>query len=503
MSEADVFLEKGILISPEVLKDKDLLSKLSLLDPNGLKDVMVIDREFLEKQHLKLADEKNEKKSDFHVVLSYDKKPKKISVLDFVSYFNKRFDALSQFLRQRTEFSRTISINRIKSKQERESVSVIGLVFEKSVTKNNNIILTLEDPTGRINVFFRSDKKELYEQAKDVVLDELVGIEGFTSKDMIYANQIYLPDVPLVKELKKSPADESLMLLGDPHFGSKVFLKQEFEDFIEWINLRKGNDEQRSIASKIKYIVLAGDLVEGVGIYPGQEKDLAIMDIKEQYDEFTRYLKEIPSNIQIFICPGNHDVGRISEPQQPMNHSYAEELRKLPNVTLLSNPSVINIGGKPGFPGFDVLIYHGYSMIYYADNVDSIRSRGGQKRPDLIMKFLLQRRHLAPTHTSNLYIPDPEEDPLIIKSIPDLFITGHIHRVSATNFRNITMVSCSCWTAVTEDQEKRGLQPQPAKVPVINLMTRDVKIINFLKCKEGGEKEKELHLASSVEVDKR
>jgi len=29
--------------------------------------------------------------------------------------------------------------------------------------------------------------------------------------------------------------------------------------------------------------------------------------------------------------------------------------------------------------------------------------------------------------------------------------------------------------------EKRGLQPQPARVPLINLKTREVKIINFSK----------------------
>jgi len=491
LKETDAFLKKGILISPDVLKDKALLSQLSSLDPEGLDDVMLIDKAFLEKRGLIVGEEK---RSDFRVVFSYDKKPKKIVVSDFISYFNRRFETLSQFLRQRVEFSRAISINRLKSKQERESVSVIGLVFEKSITKNNNIILKLEDPTGNISVLFRNDKKELFEQAKDVVLDELIGIEGFTSKDIIYANQIYFPDIPLVKELKKSPVDESVVLLGDPHFGSKVFLKQEFEDFLEWINQRKGNEEQRNLASKIKYMILVGDLVEGVGIYPDQEKDLAILDIKEQYGQFIEYLKKIPQHIQIFICPGNHDVGRISEPQQPMIHSYAEGLQKLPNVTLLSNPAVINIGAKLGFPGFDMLIYHGYSMIYYANNVESIRSKGGQKRADLIMKLLLQKRHLAPTHTSNLYIPDSEGDPLIISSIPDFFITGHIHRVSVTNFRNITMANCSCWTAVTEDQEKRGLQPQPAKVPVINLMTREVKIINFLKDKE---KEKESLPASS------
>jgi DNA polymerase II small subunit len=164
-------------------------------------------------------------------------------------------------------------------------------------------------------------------------------------------------------------------------------------------------------------------------------------------------------------------------------HSYAESLKKLPNVLLLSNPAMINIGATPDFSGFDMLLYHGYSLIYYSDHVDTIRQKGGQKRPDLLMKLLLQMRHLAPTHTSNLYTPDSNFDPLIITRIPDFFITGHIHRVSVSNYKNITLVNCSCWSDITEDQEKRGLQPQPARVPIVNLKTREAKVINFFRDK--------------------
>jgi DNA polymerase II small subunit len=480
LNKPDFFLEKGIFISPEVLNDPILLNKLDQIDPASLADTVIIDKDFFSQKNMIKSEG-----SPFRIIFSYDKKPHKINVQDFVAYFNRRFEGLSLFLRQRSEFGRTVSINRLKSKADREKVSIIGLVFEKVITKNNNIILTIEDPSGSINVLIKPDKKELYAQAKDIVLDELIGIEGSISHEFIYANQIYFPDIPLIKELKKGPVDVNVVLFGDPHFGSKVFLKDEFEDFLEWINQRKGSPEQREIAGKVKYMIIVGDLVEGVGIYPDQEKDLAIMDIQEQYDLFASYLRKIPNHIRIFICPGNHDVGRISEPQQPLLHFFAANIAKLPNVTLISNPAIINIGAQDGFVGFDFLIYHGYSFIYYANNVESIRSKGGQKRADLIMKLLLQKRHMAPTHTSNLYIPDVKEDPLIIKDIPDFFITGHIHRVSVNNFRNVTMASCSCWTAITEDQEKRGLQPQPAKIPVINLKTREVKILNFLKEKKG------------------
>ena len=506
------FLEKGILVSPEVADNPVLLEKLTHLTDLQLEEVMVIDKDFLAQKGL-LADpgnlgkaEKTEckeaevssgaqiqapdaSKGAVKVLFSYNKEPGKITVGDFVAYFNRRFEALSAMLRQRQEMQRVTSINRIKSKTGRENVSLMGMVFEKTITKNNNILLTLEDPTGTIKVLVNDKKKELFELAKERVLDELIGVEGMFVGNFVIANQIIFPDVPLLNELKKSPNEEHMVIIGDPHYGSKVFLKKEFEDFIDWINQNKGSKEQKEIASKIKYLIIVGDLVEGVGVYPNQDKDLEITDIKEQYDAFADYLKRIPSHISIIICPGNHDAGRISEPQPPLLHKYAESIRKLPNVILLSNPAFINIGATDKFSGFDLLLYHGYSLIYYADHVDSIRQKGGQKRADLLMKLLLQMRHLAPTHTSNLYTPDSNFDPLVINKIPDFFITGHIHRVSVSNYKNITLLNCSCWTDITEDMEKRGLQPQPARVLIVDLQTREVKVINFFSEEKGEKKE--------------
>lgn len=474
------FLEKGILLSQEVASNPALLEKLSQLNDQQLNGVFLIDRPFLEQKGL-LRKETHDHPQKFKVVFSYDKEPGKISVQDFVSYFNRRFESISSFLKQRQELQKITSISRIKSKKERDSVAFIGMVYSKSVTKNNNILLTMEDISGKINVLVSDKKKELFDFAKDLVLDEVIGIEGMAGGNFILANQIFLPDIPLIKELKKSPEDECIAFIGDPHFGSKHFLEEEFNEFIDWLNQRKGSTEQKEMASKVKYLVVIGDLVEGLGIYPGQEEDLEIKDIKQQYDLFTEFLKRIPPYITIVLCPGNHDAGRVSEPQPPLFHDYTKSLQSLPNVVLLSNPSIINLGAADGFSGFDLLLYHGYSLIYYADNVPSIRARGGQKKSELIMKFLLQRRHLAPTHTSNQYIPDRDQDPLVIDKIPDFFVTGHIHRVSVNNYKNITLLNCSCWTNITDDQEKRGLQPQPGRVLVVNLKSRDVKIINFFR----------------------
>jgi DNA polymerase II small subunit len=511
---SEVLLDKGWLLSPDLLEEEveqdiidDLLKKAddAMLILN--KDIYLLFLEqknqikanwadfekasfSKEKKHdakvyqsfldfLKAQTTKEEEKSQIKILYSYEEDPKKRTYDDFVRMFNARFRELHTILRQRQELQGLTSIARLLHKNERETVSVIGMIKDKALTKNKNILLTIEDLTGCIQAVISKDKKEAYDIAKDCVLDEVIGVVGASGKKVVFVTNLLLPDVPLSKELKKSPEEGYLVLLGDPHFGSKAFLKEPFERFLEWINGKAGNEEQKDVAKKIKYLICVGDLVEGVGIHPNQEEDLEIKDVKEQYAEFANYLKQIPKHIPIILISGNHDAGRIAEPQPRLYKDFAEPIWNLPNTTILSNPAWINLGATKDFSGFDILVYHGYSLIYYADNVESIRLSGGQKRPDLIMKFLLQRRHLAPAHASTQYLPIAERDPLVISKVPDFFITGHIHRMSASNYRNVTLLNCSCWTEMSEDQEKRGLEPQPGRVPIINLKTREVKVMNF------------------------
>lgn len=464
-----LLLEKGVLVSPEELKSEIVESLRT--ERSSVPKVKPLSTQ---KEEVKDSDSK------VKIVFNYDKKSKKRSITDFVKFFNNRFKALENIIRQRPEMKGLTSINKIKLKGEKETLSIICMVSSKTITKNNNIILTVEDLTGQIAVLIHQNNKEFFEIAKDLVLDEVIGIVGVNGKNIIFTNSIVFPDVPLNMELKKSPKEEYAIFISDIHFGANNFLKKEFEKFISWVNGEMGNEEQRKIGAKIKYIFIVGDLVEGVGVYPGQEKDLDILDIKQQYAELAKLLRKIKGGKKLIICPGNHDAGRIAEPQPSLYNEFAGSICDLPNVILVSNPSIINIGSSETFSGLDVLLYHGYSLIYYANMVNSIRSAGGQKRVDLIMKFLMQKRHLAPTHESNLYIPDDESDPLVINKIPDVFVTGHIHRATVSQYRGITLLNTSCWSEVTEDQTKRGLEPQPGRVFALNTQTRKVNVINFL-----------------------
>jgi len=429
--------------------------------------------------YLNVKEDKEE--SDVKILFSYKEESKKREVQDFVSFFNSRYKAIESMLKNRAELQNIMSINRILNKKERETVSLIGLVDDKKVTKNDNIILKLEDQTGSVSVLINKNKADLIKIAKDIVLDEVIGITGVNGENIVFANNILWPDIPIQKELKKAPYEAYAVCLSDLHVGSVDFLPEEFDKFIKWINCKTGNEKQREIARKVKYIFIVGDLVDGVGIYPGQDSDLLIKDIHKQYDECARLLKQIPKNIKLIICPGNHDAMRIAEPQPELYRDFASAIWELPNAVMVSNPAMVNIGSTKDFPGFDFLLYHGFSFDYFVANVESIRNQGGYDRADLIMKFLLQKRHLAPTHKSTLYIPDAKKDPLVISNVPDFFLTGHIHKSSVSNYRNVTMICGSCWQSKTSFQEKVGHHPEPCRVPIINLQTREVKILKFGK----------------------
>ncbi|MFH1212351.1 MAG: metallophosphoesterase [Candidatus Woesearchaeota archaeon] len=483
MNKQDVIsllLEKGVLVTPEEL------GLLGALSEQELKQ-FIISKEQGADFSLKKQENKESPvlfpETNITVLDEFKENPKKINVKDFVDVFNNRYEAIASMLKQRSELHSVVSVARAKSSANKR-VAIIGMVSEKSITKNNFIILKLEDQTGIIDAVIGPGNSEQYAAAEDVVEDEVLGVIGSVKNNTLFINTLYLPDVPYGGKLKKSPEEEYLVVLGDLHFGSRLFLKKEFEKFLLWINGIVGNEEQKRTAAKTRYIALTGDTVEGVGVYPSQEKELEIKDIRLQYDGLAALLKKIPARIQIIIIPGNHDACRLQEPQSQISRDFASSLWQLPNVRMASNPCMVRIAQKKDFEGFDILFDHGYSLIFFSQNVKSIREAGGQKRTDLIMKFLLQRRHLAPTHSSMAYIPSVP-DPLIINRVPDFFITGHVHRSAVANYKNITLVNSSCWNDISADQIKRGLEPLPGRLPIINLKTREVKIMNFYKGESG------------------
>ena len=426
----------------------------------------------------------NEKEDSVQILYNYTQISKKRSMNDFSFLFKKRYYSTLKILQGRKELSELVSISRLSGKNAKESVAFIGSVNEKSETANGNIILNIEDDTGFIKVIVTKNNNELFQTANDLVLDETIGITGMMGDNVVFANNIIFPDVPLSKELKKSPLDEYVLFISDLHFGSKYFLWKEWNKFLKWLNGDIGKESHKEIVKKIKYLVIGGDLVEGVGIYPGQENDLDVLSVYDQYKLFVNEIKKVSKDIKIIIIPGNHDAIRVADPQPPIPEKYVPELYEMENVYMLSSPSLVNIGRTKNFSGLDLLLYHGYSYTYYAETIPSIRDNGGMTRADLVLKFYLQRRHLGVTHGALQYVPETH-DSLFIANVPDVLVTGHIHRTTADTYRNVTILNCSTWIGMTDFQEKVGLEPEPARAILMSMKTRQIKILNF------SEKEKE------------
>ena len=95
------------------------------------------------------------------------------------------------------------------------------------------------------------------------------------------------------------------------------------------------------------------------------------------------------------------------------------------------------------------------------------------------------------------YIPC-EEDPMVIDIVPDIIITGDQHRSEVRMYNNILAISSSCWQAKTSFEEKVGNNPDPCKVPLFNLKSREIKMLDF---SDGVEQESDKLDTSEIELE--
>jgi len=401
--------------------------------------------------------------------------PKKIIQHDFVEHIRNRYSYLKNLLINRPEVSGAVSISKLPVNEEAQ---IIACILDIQKLPTGTLKLMLEDFTGTITAIISAKNEDLMKKASYLTLDETLAFIGSQGKNVFFIKDIVWPDIPN-KPVHKSPDEVYAAFSGDMHFGSHMFMPKEFDKFVQWLQGKLGNEKQREIARKTKYLFIPGDVVDGVGIYPEQNKELNITDIYKQYEFAAQQLAQIPDNKHIIIIPGNHDALRLCEPQPQLYKDLAAPIYELPNVISLSNPAIVNIHKQDDFPGVDVMLYHGYSFDYFVDDIEALRLAGGYDAPDKVMEYLLKRRHLAPTYGATLALP-MADDPLLIRSVPDVVVTGHVHKSKIGLYKQVLLVSGSCWQSKTVFQERVGHHPEPARVPILNLQTRKATTLRFV-----------------------
>ena len=372
---------------------------------------------------------------------------------DLITYFQSRYEKLSKILKQRPDLKMTTKVADIEDGQT--TLNLILMVKEIRSTKNGHKFVEFEDDTGSISILFSNKNEELFADAEKLVRDEVVGVIANKNDDFVIANQLIYPDVTRIEEKEM---DFGIVFLSDVHIGSLTFLEDAFQKFIDWINCEYGNEDQRKVAEDIKYLIVAGDIVDGIGVYPNQDKELSIKDIRKQYDEAARFLGNIRSDIKIIITPGNHDASRLAEPQPAVPEEYAKSLYKLNNVEFVSNPAVVSLDG------INVLIYHGESFNELPMAIKGL----SYEKNEQMMEELLRKRHLAPIYGERTPLASELEDYLVIETIPDIFHTGHIHINSYKKYNGIHLINSGTFQTQTEYQKIKNIEPTPAQVPVID-----------------------------------
>lgn len=379
---------------------------------------------------------------------------------EFVSVFRDRFERLSGKLRSRVNARPAGSVEEMPGG---EDVAIVGMINDIRSTANGHWLVELEDTSGVFPCLIMKDR-QFADVVDELLCDEVIAVDGTLADDsgILFVDSLHFPDVP--RTYTPSTADRHVQaaLISDVHVGSQEFLADAWSRFANWLHTEE--------AEHVEYLLIAGDMVEGVGIYPDQDEELSIIDIYDQYEQFAEYLKEVPGDMEIVMIPGNHDAVRLAEPQP----GFDEKLRDIMSVhdaRITGNPSVVSV------EGVDILMYHGVSLDEVIAELPE--EKASYDDPHKAMYQLLKKRHVAPQYGGHTRVAPEEKDYLVIDEVPDIFHTGHVHKLGYGKYHNVMAINSGCWQAQTDFQKSVNISPDAGYAPILDLDTLDVTIRKF------------------------
>jgi DNA polymerase II small subunit len=379
---------------------------------------------------------------------------------DFVATFRDRYDRLSGKLKGRVNHRNATAL---QASPGGGDAGMVGMVSDVRSTANGHWIIELEDTTGVFPCLVMKDK-DIAALVEELLFDEVIAVDGTLSDDgsIMFVDSLHFPDVP--RTYKPSTADRHVQaaLISDVHVGSEEFMVDAWQRFTSWLHTEE--------AENIEYLLLAGDMVEGVGVYPDQDDELDIVDIFDQYEAFSEHLKEVPGDMEIVMIPGNHDAVRLAEPQP----GFDEELRDIMtahDARIVSNPAMVSV------EGVSVLMYHGVSLDEVIAELPE--EKANYDEPHKAMYQLLKKRHVAPQFGGHTRLAPEEKDYLVMDEVPDVFHTGHVHKLGWGKYRNVLAVNSGCWQAQTDFQKSVNIDPDAGFAPILDLDTLDMTVRKF------------------------
>jgi DNA polymerase II small subunit len=392
------------------------------------------------------------------------------TIEEFLQYFQDRFKRMEKLLRQRMDVKAATPISEALKSPAKTKLKIIGLVTEKREAKQQ-LLVTIEDLNASATILVPTKApEEVQKKAQMILPDQVICVAVAKTRGHLFlVEDIIFPEVGQ-KPTRRASEPIYAVLTSDIHVGSNKFNRDAFKRFIQWLNGNYGNEPMRKIASHVKYCLVAGDLVDGVGVFPGQAKELNIRDVHKQYRVAAKALSKLPEYIEIVVSPGNHDAPRKALPQPAISEDYLPTLQGSKRIYSLGNPCTVSLHGV------EVLMYHGRSLDDIIGAVPGI----DHAHPERAMKLFMQGRHLAPIYGGKTTLSPENRDFLVIDHVPDIFHAGHIHVLGMCNHRGVLVVNSGGWQEQTDYMAKLGLVPTPGKVPVVNLQTMETTVLDFM-----------------------
>ena len=377
---------------------------------------------------------------------------------DFVGHFRNRFKRISGVLRARPSQHTVVGTGNLKPAQGGR-LRLIAMVAERKTTKKGNLFFDVEDEEGSAKVVVPKDTTA-FRLASRAQNDDIIAFDGKAVDELFICDNVEWPDISVAREAKRVENDIAIAYLSDLHMGSKKFMEKEFAQFVSWLN---GSEGRQELAGKVKYIMIAGDIVDGIGIYPSQEKELAVNDIYKQYEMFDSALEKLPDYITVVVGPGNHDAVRRAEPQPIIPYDMLKG-----NVVRVGSPARIEVEGLMH------LMYHGTSL----DSIIAGMSGLSYNKPEEAMLELVKRRHLSPIYGDNLIVPE-SHDFLVMDEEPDVVHMGHVHKNGQMIYRGARLINSGTFQERTDFQVRMGHHPSPGIVSVLEAKAGKMHNIGF------------------------
>jgi len=379
---------------------------------------------------------------------------------DFVRVFRDRYEKLAGQLRGRVNHRPTDSLRAMPGGGD---AGLVGMVNDVRSTANGHWLVELEDTKGVYPCLVMKDKG-IADLVDELLLDEVIAVDGSVSDDgsILFVDSIHFPEIPRTYQPSTADRHVRAALISDVHVGSEEFMADAWHRFTDWLHTEA--------AERVEYLLIAGDMVEGVGVYPDQDEELDIIDIYEQYEAFSEYLKEVPGDMEILMIPGNHDAVRLAEPQP----GFDEELRDIMSVhdaRIHGNPALVDV------EGVKILMYHGVSLDEVIAELPD--GKASYDEPHKAMYQLLKKRHVAPQYGGHTRLAPEEEDYLVMEEVPDVFHTGHVHKLGWGKYRRVIAVNSGCWQAQTAFQKSVNIDPDAGFAPILDLDTLEMTVRDF------------------------